>query len=281
MSGVMRLVRPTSPEGWVSYNENLKTNFDMLTCPVCDKEIHESLAAHVLHSEEHPDLESFKEEYDGIPLTTESFRENIESGRPDYLIEFGAFDWRQLDLECHAHIRNKDFFVAVEESGLIAEHAIFDRMVELFNMCSWDGYSVEVGVATCLYISLNENGYDFITFKEIADALNVDKTRMHDIEKEHPEGSNDLRTPEELVRVKLEDIGEVNLDEVREELLSYPEEFKFSGRKPGTIAALATWRAVDGEFMTQHRAGKIFGVTPVSINNAKNGLQEWEGDDEE
>jgi hypothetical protein len=258
-----------SPNEWVELNQTLLNTTDRLKCPICHRNIDKSLATHVISSDDHLDLKSFKEEYDGIPLTTEGMSEKMSESRYK---EIGIYDWRRLDADDDTILRNEDWIVSVEESELIAEPDIFDHLVELFNQYDTERWrSFRIGVATSLLIALNDEGYDFITGKEVADRLNVDERLVKRRKSDHPESTDDLRFPEDLVRIKLDDIGDVNLDDIREELLSYPDEFKYGGREARTIAALATWRAVD--WISQDRASKIFGVTTVAIRNARDDLE--------
>lgn len=267
---------PESPEDWVEFNEELRSESDVLLCPICEKELEDSLASHVRRTEDHPDLETFKEEYDGMPLISEGFSETMSEARQ---VDFGVYDWRRLNVVDRTVVDQRDWLMEVEESGLINEPAIFERIVELSNMRSRQRRPLKLGVASCLCLALNENGYDFITAKEVADRLGLDEVEVRREKRRHPESVSDLRTPEEVVRLKVDEIGDVNLNEIREELLSYPDEFRGGGRNPRTIAALATWRVVD--WITQYRAGKIFGVTDMAIRNTRDDLETREGYDSE
>jgi len=263
---------PQTPEEHVDYAKQVKDVSDKVWCPYCETIVPDALGAHVRNTHELTGKE-IQADFPGIPMSSEAHKERISEGLKE---EFGAFDWDRLNDNRDRIWENSEWLVDVEESGLIPEQAVFDRLVELYNMVSWDrGHSLEISITTCLYIALNENGYDYITVREIAEQVGVVRKKIHTKKKRHPESTDELRTPEEVVRIQLEDIGDVNLDDVREELLSYPDDFKYSGREPGTIAALATWGAVD--WITQDHAGEIFGVTTVAIRNARDDLENRQG----
>jgi len=264
--GLLRIGRPQTPSDWVALNEDMKEDFDVLWCPECRAEVNGSLSVHVNNAADHPSLEDFKGKYEGMPLVTDGLGDNIADGLTE---DFGAFDWDRLEADRKTITHHRDWLLTVEMSGLIADQAIFEDLVEYYNAHDW--WSMREGVATSLLIALND--YSYIGASEVADELDIGEKTLRRRKKDHPETTPDVRTPQELLRDKLED-SEVGVEEYSrayEELLSYPEEFRHGGRQPSTIAALTAWRAI--ERITQKWAADMFDVTTASITNAKNDLE--------
>lgn len=249
---------PVDPEGLFL----LEDDDALVTCRICgyqSTQLRPHIASHGW------DIEDYQEEFPGAPLNSDAFGESISQG---LIIDFGMYDWNRLHVPRPLLTSHREWLLELEQTWLMANEEIYQKTVTAFNIAREDKVTnFRRQVMACLAHVLREE-QPHLTLKAIADAIDHDpKTLTRDV-KQLPFHS-DPRTPEDLVRRKEETQGVV--EEVLAELDEYPDWFKYSGRAPRTVAAVASYRAVDE--WTQREVGEIFDVTTVAIRDARKELR--------